>query len=367
LENLFGWAPLEGIERWPHKLIRAPKGELYDLSTDPTESQNLYESQEATRVELERYLGELLQEMQPAAEPADADIAIDEQTRQSLASLGYVASSARSRQKDAAISDPKDHRASVRLYQQVMMGPDQDSTPTELDRVRQLARLEPEQPVIQELLGDFLVHFGKNGAADTAFHKAAALAPENPRPFLKLATLARLAQEDQQARDHLAAAYRADPMDATVLFEMAEQSARDQDYPRAERYYRQALEQHSEYVPALSHLAALLMLLGRQAEAEPLLRRSLQLPRENNQELAQRHYHLGIVLMEEAATRPEAIEQFLQAVHMFPQLAGAHYQLARLYAGQKRGDEAVEHARRYLALDPESPRANQMRQLLADF
>ncbi len=97
---LMGWAPLHSL-RWSNKKwIDAPKPEFYNLSTDPKELKNIYTSSSvpsAARNELQKHM---------AVTAVSAAAEVDPETREKLASLGYVTGSA-----TAPVSssfDPKD-------------------------------------------------------------------------------------------------------------------------------------------------------------------------------------------------------------------------------------------------------------------
>jgi len=82
----FGWAPLRGIREGPMKLIFAPRGELYDLDSDPRETRDL--SQE--RKDVARRLYAELQRVGEKTPAAAAALGPGDLER--LASLGYIGS-----------------------------------------------------------------------------------------------------------------------------------------------------------------------------------------------------------------------------------------------------------------------------------
>jgi arylsulfatase A-like enzyme len=128
LENLFGWAPLLGIERSPHKLIRAVRSELYDSSADPSEGRNLYQAGDAVCGELGGLLDSFLADNAGAGGAGSQEEALDPRRREVLASLGYVSGDSRTRPSGADLEDPLDHLEAVRLYQRIQLGPLDGST-----------------------------------------------------------------------------------------------------------------------------------------------------------------------------------------------------------------------------------------------
>lgn len=85
-----GFAPLLALRQGGWKIVRGVSDELFDLTTDPEELQNLADSRPQRTVALASGLESLLADLGVGeAEP----LALDEKTRQALASLGYVWSS----------------------------------------------------------------------------------------------------------------------------------------------------------------------------------------------------------------------------------------------------------------------------------
>jgi hypothetical protein len=98
----FGWAPLTAwrTDRW--KLIVAPKPELYDLRSDPAETENLYSGSRAIA-------SRLLREMKAAErEPVEAGAETDPAVLQGLRALGYLDGSRSAPPSIASLPDPKD-------------------------------------------------------------------------------------------------------------------------------------------------------------------------------------------------------------------------------------------------------------------
>lgn len=98
---LMGWAPLHSL-RWSNKKwIDAPKPELYNLANDPKELKNIYTSSSvpsAVRAEVQKHL-------LSSASAASAS-EVDPETREKLASLGYITGS--SSTPVSSTFDPKD-------------------------------------------------------------------------------------------------------------------------------------------------------------------------------------------------------------------------------------------------------------------
>jgi arylsulfatase A-like enzyme len=95
---LHGWSPVEGVRSGPWKLIETVSTELYDLSADPGESQDLASKQPELAEELRETLRSLSASLDPGAGADASELPEwDETTQAALASLGYVSGPSASR------------------------------------------------------------------------------------------------------------------------------------------------------------------------------------------------------------------------------------------------------------------------------
>jgi arylsulfatase A-like enzyme len=99
----FGWAALRSLRADQYKLIDGPRPELYDLSRDPFEQENIIESRAA--------VASAMRERLRIIDSGDSDQAIAGATPEvaaRLASLGYVSGSVRAADSTEA-RNPRDH------------------------------------------------------------------------------------------------------------------------------------------------------------------------------------------------------------------------------------------------------------------
>lgn len=352
LENLFGWAPLFGVETWPHKLIRAPRSELYHVVNDPGEQENLYAPGRQEARVLEDQLAAFVAEHKGRAAAGKAGSKVDERTRRALSSLGYVSGSQSSTPMNLTGEDPKDHIEMVRLYQQIQMGPQPQSTEKELEIARRVTELEPDHPQPWKLYGDYLLHFKRLDEAEAAYRRVTEISPEDPSPWVQLAAIANDRGDPKAFHTHMTQARQLDPDDIQALLAIGKQAFKEDQYRPAEEFLRKALEQEPDNLEGLTLLGAVLMEQGKYAEASQVLDRTFKLPPIDNRELGQRHYFMGRLLSKQAGKNEEATEHLDQAVKIAPNLPGPHYYLAVILAEQGNRSLAVNHAQRYLGMTP---------------
>ena len=100
-QNHFGWSPLFGLRTPGWHFILAPKKEIYNLKSDPSENSNVLNQNPAAAKDLEKKL-----RAYPFAESGAAAPEVSEELKEKIASLGYL-SSTRNTQTSAGM-DPKD-------------------------------------------------------------------------------------------------------------------------------------------------------------------------------------------------------------------------------------------------------------------
>jgi arylsulfatase A-like enzyme/Flp pilus assembly protein TadD len=97
-----GWAPQKGFILKKKKFIESPIPEIYDLNQDFDELRNLAQKKEVAQ--LTSQLNEIIRTLTPS-DKIDASQQADRQTREKLASLGYVSSVRLPPKKDFSVQD----------------------------------------------------------------------------------------------------------------------------------------------------------------------------------------------------------------------------------------------------------------------
>lgn len=152
-----GWAELRTIRTARWKFIRAPKPELYDLSADPGETNNVIATHPAEARELEARLGTSPEKVETSA--------VNPKTMAQLRSLGYLGgSSSGAVQLTGTGIDPKDRIEVMRL----LFAASADSGAPAAQRIPLLQKalqLDPANPAIYYQLGLEYANTGNPAAA----------------------------------------------------------------------------------------------------------------------------------------------------------------------------------------------------------
>jgi len=336
----FGCAALRTLRLGGYKYIDAPNPELYDLSSDPGESQNLYTAQQSIAIDLRKRMRALLAGASAAkARPPTPD------TVNALRSLGYLSGSSTSRPVESHI-DPKDRIGDFELY----------------GRARALAsanRLAESDGLLQKLskkLGDVAdirislgLNYQQSGHFEEAareFKQALERAPLNAQAHFDLAPCEfRLLRSDDAIKE-LQAALALEPW-----------------YTRAEELLADIYLHKKDYVPARARLEHLLSVdpgnytahynfgvLAAMARNWSEAQRELLSALHTDPASAEAHNTLGSVYLQRGQLE-EARGALEEAIRLQPEFAWAHYNLALVLKKENKKDEAAQELRAALKAD----------------
>jgi choline-sulfatase len=264
-----GWSDLASATEQKFRYIRAPLPELYDLSNDPGERQNVAASRTSTASALSAWIARTTADAKAAEpDPAPADV------RERLKALGYVGSlSAPLSSSTAPLPDPKDHIAAFEALKRAIAVDRAGRTAEAIQLYREILASNPRMVDAWESLAKALVASGRMNEAIAAFGKALEVEPLKPEPHLALARIFALERQPSLARQHAELGTQRDPGQGYEI------------------------------------LAELMMDAGRTDEAAAAARRSLQVDPSRYMS----HYLLGVIAQQHARCT-EAIGHFERAI-----------------------------------------------------
>ena len=262
-----GCSPLRSIRVGRYKYIEAPKPELYDLATDPRETQNRYDRDRSQALDLRARLLSLYSGERPPAKTT-----VNPEVLSRLRSLGYLAGGP---SRAVSGADPKDRLGEYERYGRAIRLANTGHLPEairefqkvlEEDRQNVLAhfylavchyrsgRLDdavkalddtltasPDYPPAEELLGTIWLLKKDYVRARQQFAHLAAIAPENYGAHYNLGILAMREGRKEEAGRELQAAARADPGSAQPHAALGALYCAQGDSNRARDEFRQAL------------------------------------------------------------------------------------------------------------------------------
>ena len=176
----FGCSVLESWRAGKFLYIRAPKPELYDLSSDPGATSNLAQSSKATletmASQLQAFDSHLGSNAGKAAEPG-----LTSSEMQKLASLGYVGLQKAAAGLSAAApgTDPKDVLPAINKTLGAIRDLEDGKAENAIANLRQVLASQPSMYLVQYGIGAALVQQRQYGDAIPYLHKAIELQPDS--------------------------------------------------------------------------------------------------------------------------------------------------------------------------------------------
>jgi arylsulfatase A-like enzyme/Tfp pilus assembly protein PilF len=222
------WAPLRTLrdDRW--KYIDAPRPELYDMSRDPGETQNLY----ATEAQTASAMRGALERLTAGSAGSMNTGAIDRDTAEKLAALGYIGATAgpppeggnhgsegAARNHQAARRDPKDVIGVFNRLRRANSAVRDRRFEEALPILRDVLQEDPRNAFAQLVMGSAFMGMGQYRRAIEQYRKYVALVPTSSYAHQWMAICyVRLGEQDA-ALNETAAALALDPgsTDSRVL------------------------------------------------------------------------------------------------------------------------------------------------------
>jgi arylsulfatase A-like enzyme/Tfp pilus assembly protein PilF len=333
----YGWAPLRTLRSRTHKYIETPKPELFDLTADPTERNDLTGSDERTARRMARTLFTLGNEIaEGAVETTTADL--DEQALAQLQALGYLAGPG---QEDARTYDPSiertDPKEKIHLHRRIMgaqglVGSGKADEAASL--LREALSEDPDLLDAHQMLGRIELDADRPEAAAQYFLDALALDDRHKPSISGLAACHRAQGRIDEALLGYRRVLALAGQDSAATLAIADIEVDRGNLQAAEEILRHAAQPGA---PALffNRLGEVQILAGRPGDARRNLRKAI----ESNPELSQPYFNLAI-LSEDDGDLEDARRRYEQAIDKAPKHYKAQFNLARLMA--RLGDASRE-------------------------
>jgi choline-sulfatase len=341
----YGWSELASIQDGRFKYIRAPRPELYDLASDPRETNDLSGRDPQRAAALDRALTEAIART-ASATAAKGPQTVDAETEERLAALGYVGGSVSARHlEERPRGDPKDKIGLYNLLKLAGTASTEGRFDEAIARVREALAADPEIVEGYMLLGNFLKKARRPAEAVDSYRRALALDGEHQGALFSLA----LAYKDQgrldEARVGFERARALDPRNGKVLWQLADLALRQHQDARAEEIIQDALARKVDEHRFLLKRAEGLIEQQRYDEAEKALQQALA----KKPNLSTARFNLGLVY--EARRQPQqAIAAYEGELADNPKAYRAAFNLARLLQSAGRHDEAIRRFRQAVDL-----------------
>ncbi len=364
----FGWAPLRALRTGSWKLIQAPRPELYDLTRDPGELDNLA----AARPDLVDELGEALEQLAGRLSWPDpgrsAATSVDSETRQRLEALGYLvgggaAQRARafpSAEELSRLPNPIDGALAlhyVNVTSELIRNQRFDEA---IAVTRQALMVDPHNYRLHYTLGAALFGDGQLDRALVTLEEVVEMNPSDPAPHLLIGRIHGANGDLELAMASLSTAVDLEPNRVDALALLGLTRARLGDLEGAARTLEQALDVDSDNWSILLRLGRVLADSGKHEEARRTLQRAMHLNPYSTEVLAT----IGVFYMQ-LGNLDFARQTLEQAVRAEPDNPAVRVHLAEVILRADADDKAArQHLEHVVRIAPESPWAQTARRFL---
>ena len=175
----YGWSALRCIREGSFKYIQAPRAELYDLSTDPLELENLLLQNETMASRLKASL-QSFRETHDRDQTSSQAAQVDAETLARLQALGYVGNAAGQQVEgldDLDLADPKDKLGVYTTVLRELRGANQAKGPERIGRLESILEKDPNLTVVLSSLGEAYVRLNQYEKALSVLKKGLAIRP----------------------------------------------------------------------------------------------------------------------------------------------------------------------------------------------
>ena len=387
----FGWSELKSLRSGRFKYISATRPELYDLERDPSEKQNLYDERRQLADRMAAELTRLGAEESTTPGPS----AVDPETRERLAALGYIGSfSDKPRADGEVLPDPKDKIDIFNLMTAAReAGEGDDAT---LNRLLKVVSQDANVLDAWVMLGNEYLRKREYTKAADNYKRALQINPGYNLAIVNLAGAYKAMGDYDAAVLGYERYLETDPKNAWIRYQLGELYVDIGQLEKAERAFQQSLIDDTRVAIARNALAVIEIRRGDLPKAEEHIRAAIA----QKPDVRLAHFNLALIA-EQRGQVQTAVQEYQQeietqagafkaafnlsrlyeqqgnataqeaalrkSVEINPAFAEGYFYLAKLLLDQNRQfDEAIELARRGLEAGPKSEYAPLGHYVLAD-
>ena len=346
----FGWSELQAVQDERYKLILSPEPELYDLLDDPDESNNLAAERVSVFATLEREAEAMIAAYGEGGGRAQV-VEIDEDTRQSLAALGYLGGFQPAVDDDQEVlPSPRDR---IGVYNDLLMA----------RRLKHQGRLEESQLLLEQIvveapaaidaymtLGNLHSEQGRHIEAIAVFEAAIAEKPTDTSLLLLLASENMKLRRFDQAEKLLMDFIDVVPEDARIYYFLGNLNRFGRNHRTAIEYYRKSIALNPQSAASHTGLASSYLSTDEVALAEEHINRALEI----DDSIPDVNFTLAQVYQKRGAL-DDARRGYLRELELFPSHLRASYNLSIVYREEGLVGKEEEYLRKAIEINPDFP------------
>ncbi len=337
----FGCAGLQSLRAGQFKYIESPKPELYDLSTDPGETKNLFDQQRSKAASMRTQMATV----RGGTPSTVAGKSPSAETSAKLRSLGYLSGSGKSLGPEPRV-DPKDRISDFEHYVSALTLASAGKL-GESDAVLQsLADKLPDVPEIRFSLGSNQQRQGEWARAAREFRRVVEQSPSDAQAHFELGFCHFQLAESHDALQEFKATLALEPWYTRADEALAELYIQKKDLAQARAHLNHLLSVDPNSYTAQFNLGIMAAMEQNWTEAQKRMLLAIRL----NPASAEAHDTLGKIYFQRGEL-DQARQQFEETVRLEPKSAAGHYDLAMVLQKQGKPEEAAREMRAAQAAD----------------
>src|SRR5258706_7179862 len=274
----FNWSELRSVETEKYHFINAPKPELYDLSTDPGETQNLYAGKKAVADELRVRLATLISQYSVGSELAQKT-GLDPALMERVKSLGYAGFSGGGNHATASsyLPDPKDRVQIYELISDAIAESQHGQYQSSAEKLTAALKTEPESVPAHYLLRLDYYRLREYSRAVEEFQHVLRLSPDYALAAFNLGLAYAHSGDFDKAIEELKRTLDLDGLNFPAAYNLGVAYSQKQMFPEAVAAFRQTVGIAPEYAAGHRALGEVLLYRGEVDESLAELRRAAEL------------------------------------------------------------------------------------------
>jgi arylsulfatase A-like enzyme/tetratricopeptide (TPR) repeat protein len=349
---LYGWSPLFALRTSGHKLIDAPRPELFDLAADPGEFVDIQNRQPRVALDLKRRLDALMVETGRDA-PAPRSANLDKETVERLAALGYIGAPASKPHPQRITQDLADPKDKLQVYEWVQQAGELLNLEKYGEAATALERALGADPKIPQALLLLATCYTELGRKDEAKARLDLILKDDANNIQALISLANILLAEGRKDDVKALCERAlavDERSTQAYALLGEIHMTSREHAQALPYLEKAVAIQPKLTQNSLNLAACYVGLKEYAKAEELLRSILA----DYPKFPLANYHLGL-MYEEQGRLEEAQAVYNEEFKLYPDHFRARFNHGQLLLRAGDLDGYLAAMREVMATAPQAP------------
>jgi len=346
----YGWSELKALRKGQYKFIDAPKPELYDLSDDPGEVDNLVDKKASLAWEMKRELSAVIDKYSKEGIEEAGPRQVDNDSLIKLQALGYIGSFHSPEKTRENPADPKDK---ITLYNEIKLA--QFLTAEEkYDRAEKKIRdvLSKDESVMEAyyILGNILSKQQKYEEALAEYKKALEIDPEYYDAIFGLAITYKRTKQTDEAIIGFKRLAEMNPRDTKPFLHLGDLYEERNELDVAIKYLREGVAIDPESPIFHNKLGALYLKKNELNRAEGELKKALSI--KTSVPIPNAHFNMAL-LYEARGEFDLAIKEYEEEKKIGPFNHKPDFNLALLYLRRKELDKAIQELKSCLQKNEE--------------